>query len=66
MKRKKTAFEIERKTISLSPATLKLAQEAANEYFSGNLSAYLASLISQANQCTHCRFSIYKNGKPAL
>lgn len=44
-----------RKTISISQTTLDIAQRFADEYYSGNLSAFLASSIIYAQECANCR-----------
>ena len=59
--KKKIGVNIARKTISLSPATLKLAQEESNKYFGGNISAYIAALVTGRNYCNNCaRDNFYK------
>ncbi len=54
MKNSNDTSNIVRKTISLSHKTLEIAQKNADTYFSGNLSAYLAYLVMQKNNCVHC------------
>ncbi|PWM31411.1 MAG: hypothetical protein DBX55_02590 [Verrucomicrobia bacterium] len=44
-----------RKTISISQTTLDIAQKFADEYYSGNLSAFLAASIIYSQECANCR-----------
>lgn len=43
-----------RKTIVLSPNALKSAQELADNWYAGNLSAFFAARIEHAVVCEHC------------
>lgn len=50
-----------RRTIVLSPEALKSAQEFADIWYAGNLSAFFAARIERALACEHCaRNNSYK------
>ena len=55
-----------RKSICLSRKTLDIAQQHANEFYCGNLSAFLASIILEFNskQKKHDQENIDKNRSP--
>ncbi len=63
MKIRQTGLKIERRTISLSPETLEIAQQNAIRYYGGNLSAYLAALIMQFKKCEKCKAHSTENQK---
>ena len=51
---KKNAEAWIRKSIVLSPNALQSAQELADNWYAGNLSAFFAARIEHAVVCEHC------------